>query len=136
VRLSAVYVGFFLAIGLPISAVTFSPSQEPLQCFVAASVGSLFITTILVFRLYIGWSHVGNRLLSATVEYEETGWYDGQVSIRMLHYLEQQAEHHTVVPLHLCDATVDKVDILVPTCEQKACCGCIIKQQLLALLVL
>ncbi|AQK88058.1 hypothetical protein ZEAMMB73_Zm00001d038853 [Zea mays] len=30
-------------------------------------------------RMYLGWAYVGNRLLSATVEYEETGWYDGQV---------------------------------------------------------
>lgn len=28
-----------------------------------------------------GWQHVGDRLISATVEYEETGWYDGQVGM-------------------------------------------------------
>lgn len=28
-----------------------------------------------------GWQHVGDRLISATVEYEETGWYDGQVGV-------------------------------------------------------
>lgn len=38
--------------------------------------------TIVVLRLYIGWQHVGSRLLSATVEYEETGWYDGQVWVK------------------------------------------------------
>ncbi|KAF9617701.1 hypothetical protein IFM89_038201 [Coptis chinensis] len=32
--------------------------------------------------MYLGWAYVGNRLLSATVEYEETGWYDGQVWIK------------------------------------------------------
>lgn len=32
--------------------------------------------------MYLGWAYVGNRLLSATVEYEETGWYDGQMWVK------------------------------------------------------
>jgi hypothetical protein len=35
---------------------------------------------MISLRLYLGWAYIGNRLFSATVEYEETGWYDGQVS--------------------------------------------------------
>jgi hypothetical protein len=27
-----------------------------------------------IIRIYLGWSYVGNRLLSASVAYEETGW--------------------------------------------------------------
>jgi hypothetical protein len=68
--------------GLPISLFTFSIQKEPLQCLVSASAGSMFIVTVLVWRLYLGWQHVGDRLISATVEYEETGWYDGQVCAR------------------------------------------------------
>nr|YP_010485022.1 hypothetical protein Ycf36 [Hypnea cervicornis]UVW80716.1 hypothetical protein Ycf36 [Hypnea cervicornis] len=38
---------------------------------------------ILVFtRLYLGWSYIVKRLLSATVFYEESGWYDGQIWIK------------------------------------------------------
>ena len=33
-------------------------------------------------RLYLGWSYVVKRLLSATVFYEESGWYDGQIWIK------------------------------------------------------
>lgn len=29
-----------------------------------------------------GWSYVGDRLLSAVVPYEETGWYDGQLYVK------------------------------------------------------
>lgn len=29
-----------------------------------------------------GWSYVGDRLLSAVVPYEETGWYDGQLWVK------------------------------------------------------
>ncbi|GMH41805.1 hypothetical protein BSKO_09715 [Bryopsis sp. KO-2023] len=81
-RLAIVFAGFFGGIGLPVSAVTFDPSTEPIQCVVAASAGSLVVVLVTVIRLYLGWSHVGDRLLSATVEYEETGWYDGQIWVK------------------------------------------------------
>lgn len=80
IRLAIVFSAFFCTIGLPVSAVTFNPETEPVQCIVAASAGSLVIVLVTVIRLYLGWSHVGDRLLSATVIYEETGWYDGQVN--------------------------------------------------------
>nr|YP_010726380.1 hypothetical protein P8481_pgp017 [Hypnea brasiliensis]WCH55349.1 hypothetical protein [Hypnea brasiliensis]WDY84855.1 hypothetical protein [Hypnea brasiliensis] len=47
------------------------------------SVLSVNIVFILLFiRLYLGWSYIVNRLLSATVFYEESGWYDGQIWIK------------------------------------------------------
>nr|YP_009257555.1 hypothetical chloroplast RF36 [Coeloseira compressa]ANH09638.1 hypothetical chloroplast RF36 [Coeloseira compressa] len=43
---------------------------------------------ILVFtRLYLGWSYVMKRLVSATIFYEESGWYDGQIWIKNLDML-------------------------------------------------
>nr|DAD31894.1 TPA_asm: hypothetical protein HUJ06_010745 [Nelumbo nucifera] len=32
--------------------------------------------------MYHGYAYVGNCLLSATVKYEETGWYNGQIWIK------------------------------------------------------
>ena len=40
---------------------------------------SLSIPLLISIRLYLGWSHIFNRLISEKVEYEESGWYDGQV---------------------------------------------------------
>ncbi|MCO5568240.1 hypothetical protein L7F22_021936 [Adiantum nelumboides] len=57
---------------------------EPLRFALSGGAGSLFAVAIIVLRLYLGWSYVGNRLLSAVVPYEETGWYDGQLSDRLL----------------------------------------------------
>lgn len=39
---------------------------------------------VLVMELSIsqGWSYVGDRLLSAVIPYEETGWYDGQMWVK------------------------------------------------------
>lgn len=69
----------FSVISFPVSAVTFDPQMEPVPFFIAGSCGSLFVVMIVVFRMFLGWSHVGQRLLSETVEYEESGWYDGQI---------------------------------------------------------
>ncbi len=40
---------------------------------------SLSIPLLISIRLYLGWSHIFNRLISEKIEYEESGWYDGQV---------------------------------------------------------
>lgn len=44
--------------------------------------GAFVVVAIAIIRIYLGWQYIGNRLLSAAVEYEETGWYDGQVYIK------------------------------------------------------
>lgn len=54
---------------------------------------NLLISNILLLfvftRLYLGWSYVIKRLLSATIFYEESGWYDGQVWVKTSDYLIQ-----------------------------------------------
>ena len=47
------------------------------------------ILFLILFRLYLGWSYIIKRLLSATVFYEESGWYDGQVWVKTSAYLMQ-----------------------------------------------
>lgn len=75
--------GFFFAfIGGPISNVTFDPSRQPLEFALAGSAGALVPVVVALVRVYLGWAYVGNRLLSAVVEYEETGWYDGQMWVK------------------------------------------------------
>ena len=69
-RLAAVYTTVFTLIGGPISYQTFDPTKEFPLFFLAGSVGALFVTTILCLRIYLGWAYVGERLLSATIEYE------------------------------------------------------------------
>ena len=40
------------------------------------------VFTIIVLRLYLSWYYVYNRLMNASVNYEESGWYDGQTWIK------------------------------------------------------
>ena len=52
---------------------------------------SLSIPLLIIIRLYLGWKHVFKRLTSERVEYEESGWYDGQVWIKPLVLKEKES---------------------------------------------
>ena len=52
---------------------------------------SLSIPLLISIRLYLGWNHVFKRLTSEKVEYEESGWYDGQVWIKPLVIKEKES---------------------------------------------
>ncbi|WOK91338.1 hypothetical protein Cni_G00029 [Canna indica] len=80
-RLAVTGASFALLIGLPVSAFGTSSLTDP-RCALGAVSAGLLAATLAVLRMYLGWAYVGNRLLSATVEYEETGWYDGQVWVK------------------------------------------------------
>lgn len=43
--------------------------------------GNLLLLLDLI-RNYVGWHYIGKRLLSATIFYEESGWYDGQLWVK------------------------------------------------------
>lgn len=74
---------FTLFVGLPVAWFgSVGPEPEPLKRILAAVSSGIFVVSVLVVRMYLGWAYVGNRLLSATVEYEETGWYDGQIWVK------------------------------------------------------
>lgn len=40
------------------------------------------ILSLYFIRLYLGWLYIYERLLKASVSYEESGWYDGQIWIK------------------------------------------------------
>ena len=52
---------------------------------------SLSIPFLISLRLYLGWNHVFKRLNSESVEYEESGWYDGQVWVKPLVLKERES---------------------------------------------
>lgn len=81
-RLGGLWFVTFTALGVPIAAASFNPSREPLRFVLAAGTGTLFLVSLIVLRIYLGWSYVGDRLLSAVVPYEESGWYDGQMWVK------------------------------------------------------
>ena len=52
---------------------------------------SLSIPLLVSIRLFLGWNHVFKRLTSEKVEYEESGWYDGQVWIKPIVLKEKES---------------------------------------------
>ena len=52
---------------------------------------SLSIPLLITIRLYLGWNHIFKRLTSERIEYEESGWYDGQVWIKPLVLKEKES---------------------------------------------
>ena len=54
-------------------------------------LSSLSIPLLITIRLYLGWNHIFKRLNSEKVEYEESGWYDGQIWIKPLNLKEKES---------------------------------------------
>ena len=52
---------------------------------------SLSIPLLLSIRLYLGWDYIFKRLNSEKVEYEESGWYDGQIWIKPQQLKEKES---------------------------------------------
>ncbi|CAM8949564.1 unnamed protein product [Rhodiola kirilowii] len=82
-RLFVTGAAFALFVGVPVAwSGAVGPDSEPVKRILAAASSGVLVVTLAVVRMYLGWAYVGNRLLSATVEYEETGWYDGQIWVK------------------------------------------------------
>lgn len=68
-RLFVTGASFALFIGLPVSWFgSVGAESEPLKRILCAASSGVFVVTLAVVRMYLGWAYVGNRLLSATVE--------------------------------------------------------------------
>tara|TARA_Y100000589_G_scaffold141581_1_gene135155 strand:+ start:211 stop:705 length:495 start_codon:yes stop_codon:yes gene_type:complete len=53
--------------------------------------GSLSVPLLLTIWLLLGWNHIYKRLTSETIEYEESGWYDGQLWIKPIVLKEKES---------------------------------------------
>ncbi len=81
-RLGFLGAFFFVVLAYPIASVSYDPRTQPLEAIICATTGTCVATAAISLLIYNNWSYVRDRLLSATVEYEETGWYDGQVYVK------------------------------------------------------
>jgi len=72
------WIGTFILF-LVISSGSIYFKKSILKYILLSFFSSLSIPFLISLRLYLGWNHVFKRLNSESVEYEESGWYDGQV---------------------------------------------------------
>jgi hypothetical protein len=78
------------------------PLRHDLPRLVAAgAVAGLVVPLLLLVRQWLGWTNLQRRLLATAVEYEESGWYDGQVWEKPLAWREQDllVATHEVKPV-------------------------------------
>ena len=67
----------------------------------AAAVAAVLLPLLLLCRQWLGWRYVHRRLICERVEYEESGWYDGQVWEKPLGWRQQDllVARHEVAPV-------------------------------------
>ena len=53
--------------------------------------GSLSIPFLVTIRIFLGWVHIYKRLTSEIIEYEESGWYDGQIWTKPIELKEKES---------------------------------------------
>ncbi len=82
---------FAFIIFLVISTGSIYFKTSLLKYILLSFFSSLSIPLLISIRLYIGWNHVFRRLTSERVEYEESGWYDGQVWLKPLFLKEKES---------------------------------------------
>ena len=80
---------FILFLVISSGSVYFKTSL--LKYILISLFSSLSIPSLISIRLYLGWNHVFKRLTSETVEYEESGWYDGKIWIKPLVLKEKES---------------------------------------------
>ena len=84
------WVGTFILF-LVISSGSIYFKKSILKYILLSSFSSLSIPLLISLRLYLGWNHVFKRLNSESIEYEESGWYDGQIWIKPLVLKERES---------------------------------------------
>ena len=84
------WIGTFILF-LVISSGSIYFKKSILKYILLSFFSSLSIPFLISLRLYLGWNHVFKRLNSESVEYEESGWYDGQVWIKPLVLKERES---------------------------------------------
>ena len=79
---------FFIFVVISSGSVYFETST--LRYILLSLFSSLSLPFLFSIRLYLGWNHIFKRLTSEKVEYEESGWYDGQIWIKPVKLKEKE----------------------------------------------
>ena len=81
--------GFVLFIVISSGSTFFK--TDTLKYILLSLFCGLSLPFLLSIRLYLGWNHIFKRLTSEKVEYEESGWYDGQIWIKPINLKEKES---------------------------------------------
>ena len=82
-------ITFVLFLVISSGSIYFKTST--LKYILLSFFSSISIPILISLRLYLGWNHIFRRLISERVEYEESGWHDGQVWLKPLILKEKES---------------------------------------------
>ena len=88
--LLTIWIIFFLLF-LIISSGSAYFSDNNSKYILISLFSSLSAPLLISIRLILGWNHIYKRLISEKVEYEESGWYDGQIWIKPIPLKEKES---------------------------------------------
>ena len=69
----------FIPFILLIESGSFTLKTNPTKLILLGLLFGLILPMFILIRLLLGWDYIFRRLMSENIEYEESGWYDGQV---------------------------------------------------------
>nr|WDA99231.1 hypothetical protein GAYEhsy245_016 [Galdieria yellowstonensis]WDA99421.1 hypothetical protein GAYE_10879_016 [Galdieria yellowstonensis] len=72
---------------------------------------SLLVLLIITLKLYLDFSYIGKRLVSAIIDYEESGWYNGQKWVKSPKSLIKER----IIAVYKIQPIIDKIKILLTT---------------------
>nr|YP_010873195.1 hypothetical protein ycf36 [Nemalion vermiculare]WGV34403.1 hypothetical protein ycf36 [Nemalion vermiculare] len=78
-----------IAISFTFSILSLTLTKVSIKIILYNLVFALSSIELALVRLYLGWSYILKRLSSASIFYEESGWYDGQLWIKSADILTQ-----------------------------------------------
>ena len=70
---------FIIPLSLTISYGSDYLKNNIIELTLVSITASLFFPILLLIRQWLSWVYVYKRLNSENIEYEESGWYDGQI---------------------------------------------------------
>jgi hypothetical protein len=78
-----------LPLTLLVATGSWTLRSDPARLVLLAALSAMALPALLLFRQWLGWNYVHRRLLSEAVDYEESGWHDGNVWRKPLAWQQQ-----------------------------------------------
>ncbi len=90
-----------LPIILIISGGSFYLRNNTYILIIISLTGALILPILLLIRQWLSWKYIFKRLKSITIEYEESGWYDGQIWQKPIEWRSKDLliAQHEVLPI-------------------------------------
>lgn len=79
---SLILAGVIYSLTALIIMASFVTSETKVNIILYTISFGTFFVALIFLRVYLGWIYVYERLVKATISYEESGWYDGQIWIK------------------------------------------------------